>query len=806
MVDLTADEAYEEFCKQDELFEPNDFNEANTRLRIIDTILFDVLKWIKKDVDVEQYCKSIGYADYVFGHDENILLVLEAKRTGKWFVLPKNKISKANPIGFKLLASECPDAETALRQAVGYAAGLGAKYVAISNGHQWIFTLTYVVNQKLDDRSVFVFESFDALKTGKFREFFECFSPVGLETNLPADKLIETRKLPAPPKLSSSITNYPRLADRNKSVNEIYIATSSVWNEVKNDEITEEFLGKCYVTTPHTNQLFDQATELISSRLSADERQRVDVTDASNFTSVIKHELAQKPVVILGKVGHGKTTFLRYLRQIKAKKLLENYIQIDVDFVDRPDHPHEVSGFVEQAVAHQLLERHAINISDKNLVRGFLHKDLETNFKPSYEGLMHEPGSIGYKANEAKFVSDIRACPHEYLKRVFAHLKRGQKKSIVIFLDNLDRRSDALQEEAFLKASAIARDWSILVFVCLRPGTFYRSSHFGVLDSVAPKVIRIGSPKTKALVKRRLNYAIGVAKGLIASTRVKAGVPFSGSTSFVLPKTAELLGVVRDSFVERRDLCELFEAVSNGNARELLRQLIQSIRSGHLDTLKILRILDESGQYTIAEHEAIRTLLFGDYLDYDPSVSSFINLFDVTRADPSEHFSRLLLLTHLSNVTVGHPAYGFMPVYDLHQYLFQMGFSQSHIEETCTYLYEKQCIDSKLPYESWSGEIDSVRITSKGRYLVTNLIFVFDYFNAVVADTPILDDSVRSEIRDVSGIHDRLDRVDVFVAYLKDCTKSIQDSHFEKTWTRIETGVSAKIDRIRETLSRSKSK
>jgi hypothetical protein len=109
-----------------------------------------------------------------------------------------------------------------------------------------------------------------------------------------------------------------------------------------------------------------------------------------------------------------------------------------------------------------------------------------------------------------------------------------------------------------------------------------------------------------------------------------------------------------------------------------------------------------------------------------------------------------------------------------------------------------------LPFESWNLEIDSVRITSKGRYLVSNLVFAFDYFNAVVTDTPILDESVRDLICDVSGINDRLDRVDVFISYMRSCSKSIQDSHFEKLWSSIEKRVSAKIDSIRETLSKQK--
>ena len=97
--------------------------------------------------------------------------------------------------------------------------------------------------------------------------------------------------------------------------------------------------------------------------------------------------------------------------------------------------------------------------------------------------------------------------PHVFLQKAFFHLKFGQMRSVAIFLDNLDRRKDPIQEEAFLRASAIARDWASLVFVCLRPGTFYRSRSFGVLDTVAPRVINITSPKARVLVPPRLRFA-----------------------------------------------------------------------------------------------------------------------------------------------------------------------------------------------------------------------------------------------------------------------------------------------------------
>src|SRR5881296_2571685 len=124
----------------------NRANEADMRLKVVDVLLFDVLDWEKTDVDAEHYCRAVGYADYVFSVANNIALVVEAKRADISFVI-QDAVFEPEPVTFALLEKEMPEAGCALRQALGYAASLGARYIAISNGHQWIIALTYVQSQ-----------------------------------------------------------------------------------------------------------------------------------------------------------------------------------------------------------------------------------------------------------------------------------------------------------------------------------------------------------------------------------------------------------------------------------------------------------------------------------------------------------------------------------------------------------------------------------------------------------------------------------------------------------------------------------
>ena len=65
MKDFKEDVAYQELVdKMSDLKRLTRLeNESETRLRAIDTILFDILRWNKNSVETEKYCRNEGYAD-----------------------------------------------------------------------------------------------------------------------------------------------------------------------------------------------------------------------------------------------------------------------------------------------------------------------------------------------------------------------------------------------------------------------------------------------------------------------------------------------------------------------------------------------------------------------------------------------------------------------------------------------------------------------------------------------------------------------------------------------------------------------
>ncbi|WP_145304155.1 hypothetical protein [Planctopirus ephydatiae] len=376
----------------------DDINEATTRLRFIDQILFNVLQWHVNDVETERHVRNVGYLDYEFGRPK-CSLVLEAKREGKMFVLP-GRAYPSEPVPFGLIASECKEAAEALTQVQNYANQRGARYSAITNGHQWLLSMTFVPDQQVDERLVYVFESIEAIRTRKFRMFFECFSPMAIRSNLPTQLLLDTRRAPAPAKLSTKINGYPIAADRNVLSHAVGSVLQLIWDAVDSDQDNELFLRHCYIPSKPSEDMLRTAHTLLTQRALTDERLANASVNPVGRRSVLEHQNRsdhEQPVVILGRIGHGKSTFLKYLRHIEAKDVLsKKYLQIDLDFLRTPATAAEVPSFVMRHIQEQL-RRYKIDFDEDPFARRVLKQELEV-FRKSPRGVLlkDKPDELQY--------------------------------------------------------------------------------------------------------------------------------------------------------------------------------------------------------------------------------------------------------------------------------------------------------------------------------------------------------------------------------------------------------------------------
>src|SRR6185437_741249 len=104
----------------------------------------------------------------------------------------------------------------------------------------------------------------------------------------------------------------------------------------------------------------------------------------------------------------------------------------------------------------------------------------------------------------------------EHLRRSIEHVALARKRQIIIVLDNADQRAIEVQQAAFIIAQDFARNWNALVFIAVRPQTFYQSKRAGTLAAYPHKVFTILPPRPEVVIEKRLIFALKIAEGNIA--------------------------------------------------------------------------------------------------------------------------------------------------------------------------------------------------------------------------------------------------------------------------------------------------
>ncbi|WP_417260902.1 hypothetical protein [Celeribacter sp.] len=149
----------------------SDANEAETRLKLIDRIIFEVLGWGHDDTSVEERVSEDGntsYSDYVLRTGFSSLVV-EAKRSGRADLIVSDK--RKTLLNRKLVSG---DTGAAIVQARDYGRKLSIPFAVVTNGDQWIiFPATRTDEVPFEKSSAIVFPNIQPALERDFSDFYD---------------------------------------------------------------------------------------------------------------------------------------------------------------------------------------------------------------------------------------------------------------------------------------------------------------------------------------------------------------------------------------------------------------------------------------------------------------------------------------------------------------------------------------------------------------------------------------------------------------------------------------------------------
>lgn len=780
------------------------FNEADTRFRFIDSILTKVLNWDIKDINVEDSYEG-KYADYKLTLFRPVG-VWEAKRSGVYFELPVGVNKLILPI--KTISKDNASIKEAIVQVSGYCHERGIPMGVVTNGWQFI---AFLANRSdsippLEGNALVVpsLESF----INNYKEIWNSLSKQGFQENYLSHKLLGNDEQLLPPKLSSSTTGYPGIKNRNPFQIDLEILSDLVLEDVIQEKsIEKQFLKDCYCKSGTISQYSVLSKHILNTRYEYlfEKNDRKATLEqiatkkgiSQDLLELFASSLSKRPILLIGDVGVGKSTFIDNLLLVEAPTVFAKAITFKINLGSKAIISLDVRESIIKIIKEQLLDQYGIDIDSDDFVRHAYYLELE-NFKKSYSvKRLYDVDKAKAIEKEIDFLTELLEDKVKHIKKSLEFISKNQKKQLIVFIDNCDQRNDIDQEIAFLIAQEFASEWPVIAFICLRPETFHKTKKKeGALSGYHPKAFTIPPPRIDEVIRKRLTFAQKITGGEIALSKLPNKTSFS--------KLHILIECLKESLATNNSLHTFFENVSNGNIRKAIELIKKFFGSGHVDMEKILTIKEKRGSYTIPVHEVLRSVIFGDNIFYDPSSSEITNLFEVRTPDPKDHFTIPIILSLLQDYSINNRNHGFIPITQLYKYMQNLGYIPTTIDSALNSMYSRDFFETNEKGNTLNTEkgILMIRATAAGLYHLNYLITSFTYIDAIIVDVPIFDEETRANLTHSFDIDKRLERVYVFAKYLDTIWNkhNLKGAHFN--WPQKFEELKIDVEKIRIRLKK----
>lgn len=749
------------------------WNEAQNRFQFIDRLLTECLGWERPDLEVERTDEAGGRADYTLGHPAKA--VLEAKREAKlWTTLPTGTSHQVRKMASLLKVSK--HFEEAVHQVMPYCVLRGAAIAIVCNGPQLAIFQAITIGQEPLKGDCYLFDGFSEY-IANFSLLWTLLSPEGITENRALRDLAQHRNPRIPAKASQAIPEPNRYRYRDSLQEELRQLGSFLLEEIEdNPELRSEFYRECYVPIEANNRHLLLSKQIIATRY---QRVATDGTLPGSLDPATKSgqlgdqyfvNAGSKPIVVIGDVGVGKSSFFENLYLTIDKGQKQESLFLTIDLGTKANLADGIKSFILEAVPLALRDKYEIDIDEASFVRTIYHEELK-RFDKTIEGELKDSDPKEYERAKRAFLGKKMERRDAHLHAAISHIARGRNRRIILIIDNADQRSFDTQQEAFLIAQEFAATRSLFVFVALRPSTFYLSKTTGALSAYQNKILTISPPPADEVIQKRLTFALRVAEGKAAPAafdQIRLNL-----SSIVLFLRATLRSVRTNDQIR-----QFLSNITGGNTKAVIELITSFCGSPNVDSRKIVSIEAEKGDYTVPIHEFTKHSLLGEYSYFNPQSSIVAcNVFDVTTADFREHFLSAMIVGYLSSNIGSRDKDGFVSGEDILSEMLPRGFVEDQVNAAMRRLAARRLIET--PYSHYRElQVDDsqaptsfyFRATSIGIYHIRFWIGSFSFLDAVSTDTPVFDESARAEISRLAAsfeIKERLRKTIVFRDYLE---------------------------------------
>lgn len=726
--------------KQVNKLKSNDANEAETRLKIIDDVIFGILGWTKDDVEVEQRVSEDGnttYCDYII-KTVSSALIIEAKKIGVVFNTVerdyKMKLTKSAVSG---------DLGDAIIQAREYCRKLSVPFAIVTNGLQWIiFPANRIDQVSFHSSYAIVFNSLIQSLKKDFDEFYGLLSRESvinssLEHNLLGENTdqIEERRLKNLVKKSYT-----------KTINPMYPPIEDAITTAFSQAIIQfesNLFERCYVNTPERIK-FDKKISMYLSRsqhLFSNTPVRPLRKKESNIfkQSLVDAHKKSKPlsVIILGTVGAGKTTFLHYTRNISAAELFKKEKNkltphwINIDFLKHTDDKKPID-FIYESIFEYIINDEYLNDYTLCIKDAYADEIAAIKKGPGFL-IASDQNAINIRISDKLMADYENKIP--FVNKILTYITK--KTAVFLAVDNVDQLPEDIQSTIFTDCISLSQKINLKLIMSLRSSTYIEHRNSPSFNAFEFDPILIEPPQIESVLSKRFNLAKNIVDGTSADFVAENGIKVHVDNS------ADIINLVQSS-VLGTEVGSLLEVLAAGDVRNALKMTRQFIEHGYTNPGKAINTYQMSGSYVLPRHEAFRAILLGTHSVYSEEYSLVGNPFDARLGKTALQSLRLFILSALVQYS-SDPQFEYIEGEKIRSYLRKIGVGDKESLQVLSDLCQCRFINTATPDQP--NFASSFFPTRLGGYIIRDLIANFTFLECTLMDTFIAKDSTWENIK-----------------------------------------------------------
>lgn len=786
--EMNIDQAKHNFLKfkeNYEFFKADDLTESDTRSKLLDALLVQVLGWEERDIKREGYTKE-GYYDYLLSVP-NFKFVVEAKKQFNMFKLP----TKHRVVTFGTIQKENSDVLSQIR---GYLFEIGLQYGVITNGTQIIIgKLITSDGTPWVSNKCLIFSGLDDIES-RFVEFYNCLSKIAVVENIGFDFLKE--EIVKGQTVTSNIANKDSELIRNSLSSGLTPIINDLFGEIYKYDLLDDktLIEKCFVENEEIKKNKSEIEKLFADKPPV-LAEVIPIRNTKNLASSIKSEIGgdivslktispPKPIIIVGSKGAGKTTFINYLFKVS----------FDVEFLKKKPYIHiDFRSYTEEDLTN--IDYKVLRDSLNYLYDSYPEYELYSNkvLKRIYinEIKQKDASTWAYnKSNDEKsynqqldsFLEANQADFENHFIKLSEYMIRERSLRLCVIIDNADQFDMDIQRKAFLFAQSINRRAKCAVVISLREGYYYTWRNKPPFDAFASNVYHVTAPPYRDVLQKRIDYALenfklsGRTVGSIDSgLRIDLGN--NALRDFLMSVNKSLFGK------ENSEMLEFLEETTYPNIREGLEIFKLFLLSGHtnVDQYVLRQRTDTESQNPVPIWEFIKAVALENKKYYNHIFSRIPNLFYPVEGNRS-HFLKIKILYYLKSQL---DKLGYKEKFTAVQEIvddfsaanYKTGIILDELKKLLEYgLIESEDLTSDRDTMTNISLEKSLSISLKGNYYINTLLPSFAYFDLVVQDTPIFLEESYTKIKSAFPLSQENGKRDItkrrqtvmfFIEYLK---------------------------------------